>query len=111
MATVPATAPPAPAVPPTHKHEIVVISHSFLFYWWPVWAFGFIMAGITWFSGERLITVPADTKAYPAQTIKGVADEPRDILVLPKDKHLAKDSKGNPAEPHLRMSSNKNLGV
>ena len=111
MATAPATAPPPPVVPATHKHEIIVISHSFLFYWWPVWAFGFIMAAITWFGGERMITVPDGTKAYPAQTLKGVADESRDILVLPKDKHLLKDSKGNPAEPHLHMSSNKNLGV
>jgi hypothetical protein len=110
MATAPATAPRSAAPPLEHKREIIVISHSFLFYWWPVWAFGFLMAAITWFDGERMATVPVGTKPATSQTIQGF-DGNRDVLVLPKDTHLAKDEKGNPAEPHLRMSSNKNLGV
>lgn len=110
MATEPApkvVAPPAPE----HRRELVVISHSSLFYWWPVWTVGFLMAGITWLGGQRMITVPAGTERYPGQIVKDVADEPRDILVLPKGEHLVKDSKGNPVEPKLRMTSNKNLGV
>jgi hypothetical protein len=110
MATAPATVPPPPAPPPTHKREIVVISHSFLFYWWPVWAFGFIMAAITAFGGERMITVPEGSKSATSQQVAGYEGN-RDLIVLPKDKHLSKDIKGNPNEPHLRMSSNKNLGV
>src|SRR6516165_7171225 len=31
--------------------EITIISHSNLFYWWPVWAVGFLMAGFTYFQG------------------------------------------------------------
>ncbi len=111
MATAPTTAPQSAAPPMEHKREIIVVSHSFLFYWWPVWALGFIMAAITWLGGERMITVPAGTKAYPAQSLKDIANEPRDILVLPKDGHLIKDRNGNPAEPHLHMTANKNLGV
>jgi len=110
MATAPATAPRPAAQPLEHKREIIVISHSFLFYWWPVWAFGFLLAAITWFDGERMATVPAGTKPATSQTIDGF-DGKRDVLVLPKDRHLIKDNAGNPAEPHLRMSSNKNLGV
>src|SRR5262245_10089944 len=110
MATAPATAPRSAAPPLEHKREITVISHSFLFYWWPVWAFGFLMAAITWFDGERMATVPHGTKPAVNQTIEAF-DGKRDVLVLPKDTHLAKDEKGNPGEPHLRMSSNKNLGV
>lgn len=110
MATVPATTPQSTAPPIEHKRELIVISHSSLFYWWPVWAFGFLMAAITWFGGERMITVPKDTKPAPNQTVPGFDGE-RDVLVLPKDKHLAKDRSGNPAEPKLRMTSNKNLGV
>src|ERR1051325_10522566 len=108
MATAPAIAPPPPIT--THKREIVVISHSFLFYWWPVWAFGFIMAAISFFGGERMLTVPEGSKAATNQQVPGYGGN-RDIIVLPRDKHLAKDTRGNPKEPHLRMSSNKNLGV
>src|SRR5262245_17088179 len=111
MATAPTIPPQAVAAPWEHKREITVVSHSFLFYWWPVWAFGFIMAGITWLGGDRMITVPAGTKAYPGQTVKDIADESRDILVLPKGAHLLKDRKGDIDHPHLRMSVNKNLGV
>jgi hypothetical protein len=108
--TAPAAAPYAPAPTLDRQRELVVISHSSLFYWWPVWALGFIMAAITFFGGERMITVPKDTTPAANQEIAGF-DGKRDILVLPKDRHLVKDAKGNPAEPQLRMTSNKNLGV
>ena len=29
--------------------EVVVVSHSDLFYWWPVWLVGFVMALVTLF--------------------------------------------------------------
>ena len=31
--------------------EVTVISHSDLFYWWPVWLVGFIMSALTYFHG------------------------------------------------------------
>lgn len=31
-----------------------IISHSPIFYWWPVWFFGFIMAGLTWLMGNKV---------------------------------------------------------
>src|SRR5438105_1353204 len=46
--------------------EIIVFRHSTLFYWWPVWAFGFLMAIITAFSGQRMAIVPAGTKTAKA---------------------------------------------
>ena len=39
--------------------EVRVVAHSMLFYWWPVWAVGFVMAGLTWLDGHRLAIVPA----------------------------------------------------
>lgn len=105
-----ATAAEAAIQPLERKREITVVSHSFLFYWWPVWAFGFILAAITFFEGDRMTTVPAGTKPATSQAIAGFDGE-RDLLVLPKGAHLAKDRNGNPAEPRLRMTSNKNLGV
>jgi len=32
--------------------ELRIYSHSNLLYWWPVWTVGYLMAFLTWFSGE-----------------------------------------------------------
>lgn len=50
--------------------EITVISHSNLFYWWPIWALGFVMAGITYFEGVHAGFVHGHPKVV---TIKGPA--------------------------------------
>jgi hypothetical protein len=110
-----AAMPPRTAEPAAPR-EIVVYSHSTLFYWWPVWAAGFIMGAISFFSGQRLAIVPAGTHAETQREqawLKSAdpKDDVRDILVLPKEKHLAKDKADNVETPHLRISSNKNLGV
>ena len=34
--------------------EVHIVAHSMLFYWWPVWAVGLLMAGLTWLDGHRL---------------------------------------------------------
>ncbi len=43
------------------KREITLISHSMLFYWWPIWMLGYIMALITYFEDHHLVIVPAKT--------------------------------------------------
>lgn len=61
----PSTAGPPHAHPlavATTPREIKLISHSSLFYWWPVWAFGFFMAIWTAAENSRLAVVPADAK-------------------------------------------------
>ncbi|HVL12990.1 MAG TPA: hypothetical protein VM529_10520 [Gemmata sp.] len=61
MSTAPGpTAPPA-GTPPSAKREITLVSHSMLFYWWPIWVIGYIFALITYFEDSRLAIVPADT--------------------------------------------------
>jgi hypothetical protein len=106
MATAPASAPITP------KSEIRIISHSGLFYWWPVWAIGYLMALLTAFSGIVMAEVPAKTEVKKATALKvplndkesqDLAD--RMILIIPKD------SKHIPPEPRLHISSSKNLGV
>lgn len=34
--------------------EMRIYSHSSLFYWWPIWAFGFVFAALTAIYGERV---------------------------------------------------------
>ena len=58
-----------PAAPPPHKREITLISHSMLFYWWPIWLLGFVMAGVTRAEDNRLAVLP------PGSTAKAKSDE------------------------------------
>lgn len=44
---------------PTRSTEIKLISHSTLFYWWPVWALAFVMAIVTWTDGTRMAVIPS----------------------------------------------------
>jgi hypothetical protein len=44
------------------SREITLISHSMLFYWWPIWVIGYVMAGITYFENHRLAVVPDGSK-------------------------------------------------
>jgi hypothetical protein len=77
-----------------------------LFYWWPVWAVGFLMAGLTWWDGQRLAIVPPETQA-----VEGF-DGGRDALVLPAGAHLPRDAAtGKPREPTLRVASHSGYGV
>jgi hypothetical protein len=59
---VPQPVTPGAAVPAADTtpdvDEIRVYSHSPLFYWWPVWLFGFIFALITAIDGDRLVILP-----------------------------------------------------
>src|ERR1700736_4562425 len=66
MAASPTAVPPH-ATPPRDV-SIKVVSHSMLFYWWPVWAFGLILGFLTLFSGHRLALIPEGT------TIKKLAE-------------------------------------
>jgi hypothetical protein len=40
------------------KREITLISHSMLFYWWPIWVLGFVLALVTYFENNRIAVVP-----------------------------------------------------
>jgi len=58
---------------PTKASEIKVISHSNLFYWWPVWILAFFMAAWTAIENHRpaivpptgLVTQPVDSEGNP----------------------------------------------
>ena len=76
MSSVPPTIPPAPptTTPPPLigpaselPNEITIVSHSNLFYWWPVWAVGFVLSILTYFSGYVVALVPTEnSRRIPA---------------------------------------------
>lgn len=61
------TAPPMPAPsqtslgPPTDRgpREIKLVSHSPIFYWWPIWVLGYVLAIMTWAEGHRMAILPS----------------------------------------------------
>jgi hypothetical protein len=99
----PAPVPTAVIAPPARR-QIIIVSHSNLFYWWPVWALGFLF-GIVSLFGDHLASVPVGTEAMERVPIeiKG-KKETRHILVYP-------DSATGATQPYMHVSSNKNVGV
>jgi hypothetical protein len=106
----PAAPPPVAAAP--ERSEITVISHSNLFYWWPVWAVGFLMALLTWIDGHLLASVPPHTEAVKKVEDRG---EQREALVFPKGKHVQRedpnDESSQTVGPTLHMANKKTYGV
>lgn len=93
------------------QDEIVVISHSTIFYWWPVWFVGFLMALWTFIEGDLMAIVPPGTVAESAKTVGGV-DGTRDVLVLPAGKAVPTDpATRGPYQPRLGMSVSNGPGV
>jgi hypothetical protein len=111
MATTPGTEPtPLPHVHDANR-ELRIYSHSALFYWWPVWAAGFIMAALTYLDGGRMAVVPRDAVLAQAESGKAVPVDGgpettldgKLVIFSPRNRPLT--------EPHLHMARNKNLGV
>ena len=95
-------------VPP---NEIVIISHSTIFYWWPVWLVGFLMAAYTYLDGQLMALVPQGTVAEGSRAVAG-HDGLQDVLVLPPGKQLPMDrATGTPLQPRFRMAASNNPGV
>jgi hypothetical protein len=111
---------PPPASPPANR-EITIISHSTLFYWWPVWAVGFLLGIVSVFSSWRMVTVPNGTRAMRDVEVPIVgkdgksAMEKREILVLPEKKRLPTvdpaDPNSAPLDPRLHIARDKGFGV
>lgn len=49
--------------------EVILVSHSPLVYWWPVWVVGYVMAGLTWWYGEPLAVGGEAIKMHPASNL------------------------------------------
>jgi len=100
---------PAPATPRA-SNEIRIVSHSNLFYWWPVWAIGLLLGFLSWADGSLLALVPEKTKVLHNSSGSGTdlegkeeKFEGRSILLSPSSKELS--------DPHLHIAKNKSYGV
>jgi len=72
--------------------EVIVFRHSNLFYWWPVWFLGFLMAGWTYFGDYHMAVVPANTQAFNDREVEVEPGkrEKRNVLILPEKADLVK---------------------
>ena len=80
MTTAPPVQQPVAVESPHVPRQVVVVSHSTLFYWWPVWAVGYVMAWgflagllpaapvaiVAAYSQRRWLSVPAEGIAFAA---------------------------------------------
>jgi hypothetical protein len=123
MAT--ATSPPTTAVD-ARPQEIKLYSHSVIFYWWPVWLVGFLMAFLTYLDGGRMAIVPPGTEARrdwrvevePGRTavregliLPGPEAGPRAHLPSHGGKAQPGDPLPEPEQPRVRMAHNQYLGT
>jgi hypothetical protein len=119
-APTPPAPPAAPATPtrPAERDEVTVVSHSNIFYWWPVWAVGFIMAIWTWVDGNLIVTVPKHSTAVTKADVtyedgsKTVTEKNREVIILPEGGRLTRQpGTDRPVQPRVHMARSKNLGV
>jgi hypothetical protein len=128
-----ASTPPLPATPrpKDEPNQVTIISHSNLYYWWPVWLVGFVMAVITYFDGYVMAVLPAknvgaavDAKVTIATHTQGDNGKestnettyPDQVVVFAPQaedaRHYGQPVVDNKAEPpYLRVSPSRRLGV
>jgi hypothetical protein len=94
------------------NREIRVYGHTTMFYWWPVWVVGFLIAILTYMDGYVMAVVPEGTQEEKAQVLPG-DNQPRDVLVAPPGKPIPPLPAAKSAEitRHLRVAANNNYGV
>jgi hypothetical protein len=106
----PGMAPVATGPAAVPDEEIHVYGHTNLFYWWPVWAVGFLMAALTYVDGHVMAIVPQGTEVKQAQP--AVGGKTQDVLITPPGQSVppATATNSDPS-PHLRVAANNNYGV
>ena len=82
--------------------QIVIYGHSNLFYWWPVWLVGFILAFLTYVDGHVMAVVPPGSRIENNGT----------VLVAPDGQKIPDpNNPSDPAEPRLRVAKSSGYGV
>jgi hypothetical protein len=91
--------------------QVVIYSHSPLFYWWPVWAIGFVLAGISYLQGLPVAFVPPGTTAERDVQVAG-HEGSRDALIAPAGQKLPTEPGSTElAQPQLLMTQSNNPGI
>ena len=52
---------------PDDLPELRIYSRSTIFFWWPLWLTGYILAAITYFGGETLFRIERNENSCPPQ--------------------------------------------
>jgi hypothetical protein len=112
-AAPPALAPETATGGPVPDEEIRIYGHSNLFYWWPVWLIGFILAGLTYIDGHVMAVVPEGTQWETGQVLPGTDGTPRNVLVAPPDQPVPPPpgARAGESSPRLRVAANNSYGV
>jgi hypothetical protein len=108
---------PALTRPPvtTASTQIHIVSHSTMFYWWPVWFTGFVLTLLTYFSDTYMVFVPQDTVAFQDASVtvekdgKAVSYKKNDVLVVEKGNLPVEGIRLN--QPHLHAAATGTHGV
>jgi hypothetical protein len=107
MSTAPAT-PQAPAPRRDEApNEIRIISHCTLFYWWPVWAVGFLLSILTLATNDRMVFTDKGSEFYNKTDVVVAENntlKDRAVWVMPKGETIEH-------KEMVRISPSKNLGV
>jgi hypothetical protein len=111
---------PQPPRASTANREITIVSHSTLFYWWPVWAVGFLLGLLSMVGNWRMVTVPPPPGTEvirgaevigPTKDGKVTSYKDREVIVLAaqEGKHTEGWLSENPLRLHI--AHGKNYGV
>jgi len=118
MSTAPPAPPVPPPAPPAVKNEVTIVSHSNLFYWWPVWAIGVILGMLSmWYNQHLLAVVPQHSElATGAKVIfkSGKETAGKDVIIMPEGSLPLMDpqDKGSgPAPLKLHVANTASYGV
>jgi hypothetical protein len=55
--------------PETEVAQVIVYGHSWLFYWWPLWVAGYVMALLTWLHPDQVIIANKPELFHPSRNL------------------------------------------
>ncbi|HEX4591942.1 MAG TPA: hypothetical protein VH120_18535, partial [Gemmataceae bacterium] len=91
----------------TEAREVRIYSHSALFYWWPVWVCGYLVACWTAYDGHRLAIMPPGTTVNKTDDTTYVLHTKKPV---PASEQL-EQAINNPDGFHQHVAQNSRLGV
>jgi hypothetical protein len=107
-----------PSAAAANNRQITIVSHSTLFYWWPVWTVGFLLGILSLMWGSRMAILPKDTEVVRGAEVIGPTKEgkvttyrDREVLVLPAADDKRSDHKLSEEPLRLHIAKGKNFGV